>query len=83
MEGMLQGFLSWLIAVPVSLATSPLLGAGARPGDVRRNPGLPLQLAGRGLVVRLYRRDLGSRLDPACQQRHSHQRPRQFGLRVG
>ncbi len=25
MEGMLQGFLSWLIAVPVSLATSPLL----------------------------------------------------------
>ena len=48
MEGVLQGLISWLIAIPLSLVVSPIAGSSVGKIDVWGNARLSIQLAGGG-----------------------------------
>ena len=74
MEGLLQGGLSWLLAVPLSWLASPILASGLGKAMFGATLDYQIQLGRRRHLVRHHHGHIGSGIVHARTRSHAHQR---------
>ena len=75
MEGVLQGLLSWLIAIPISFLAGPLASNALGTGHVWCQSGLSIQLAGSGNLVSCHPSCLRAGFHTSCTKCNPYQHP--------